>query len=386
MAPVPKGDAVRFGVVIPTFNEAEFVAATIASLDQQVDSSGHPYGADRLEVVVADTPGDDATADVAREAAEQHAKLALTVVTVPEPSMVAARIAGIEHLLARPSGAPDALISSDADTEFPSTWLAGVDAMLGEGHRMVSTAGCFEHEFWQRCPTLARRYVEHVGTLFFNADTARDVTTRGDMPAFTPELFHRFGRPVSDCGLAITPDLYRRLGGIRREYYDDEQTQPILAVGWALMFRAELAGETIGFMPWPEYETSARRLLHEPEALFSGASYLNEIEHFRSATDDQYAWLKRFADRLDMQPLQRYVVKNYVLQQCILRPQRIMASREYFGDQAADLVNTIAGWHARHADPASRDIFAFADQLADAYGDTVLKQARQLAKAGKEQR
>lgn len=376
----------RFGVVIPTFNEAKFIGRTIDSLGRQVDHAGVLFGPDRLEVVVADTPGSDGTANAAREAGSKHPGIKVTVVSEPELSMVAARIAGIDYLLSRPSGVPAALISADADTTFPPTWLVSVERLLAQGHRMVSTAGCFEHQFWLRCRALSRRYVEQIGTIFFNTKTAEALTAPNDTPLFTPDLFRRFGRPVSDCGFAITPDLYHELGGIRREHYDDEQSQPILAVGWPLMFRAELAGESIAFMSLPEYETSARRLLYEPEALFTGTSYMSEIENFRSTSDDQYAWLERFAERLDMEPLRRYVVKNYILQQCITRPDRILANPEYFGQASTEIVETVAAWHAKHPEPGTQDIFGFADQLTDVHGEVVMRQVRKLANAGEEER
>lgn len=369
----------RYGVVIPSFNEVAFIGGTIASLGMQADQSRSPFALDRLEVVVVDTPGSDGTAEVAREFGSQHPKLKVTVLTEPEPSMVAARIRGVEYLLSQQDTRPEVLVSADADTTFPPDWLASVDRLVAKGYRMVSTAGCFEHQFWLRCTTLARRYAEQVGTIFFNSNTIQAVVEPGDVPLFTAELFHRFGRPVSDCGFAITTDFYRQLGGIRREYYDHENRRPILAVGWPLMFRAEMAGESIAFMPSPEYETSARRLLHEPEALFSGTSYLNEIESFRSTADDQHTWLERFADRLDMSALRRYVIKNYILQQCILRPERIMRNHQYFGEAATDIVEAIAAWHPLHPEPGTRNIFEFADQLADAYGELILSRVRELA-------
>lgn len=368
----------RLGVVIPTYNEAEFIGPTIESLGQQVDRHGERYEPERLEVVVADTPGHDGTPDAAREAgARTHLKV--TIVSEPEPSMVAARIAGLDHLLSRPEGPPDVLISADADTRFPVGWLGHVEGVIRQGYGMVSTSGCFEHEFWMRCRRLARRYVEEIGIVFFNNSTAEAVLNANDRPLFTPRLFEQFGRPVSDCGLAITTELYQSIGGIRREHYDDDGQREILAVGWPLMFRVELAGHSIGQMRWPEYETSARRLLHEPEALFSGASYLNEIEHFRCTSGDQYAWIDHFAERLDMAPLRRYVIKNYILQQCITRPDRITANRSVFGEATFDVLSAVAAWHSRHPSPRTRDVFEFADKLADDYGSVVLARLRQEA-------
>lgn len=371
----------RLGVVIPTYNEAEFIGPTIDSLGQQRDRDGHGYGEGRLEVVVVDTPGNDGTPDAAQQTAARHPCLKVTVVSETEPSMVSARIAGIEYLMSRPNGPPDVLISGDADTSFPHGWLSAIEDVLNRGYRVVSTGGCFEHDFWMRCPQLSRRYIEQIGTIFFNPATANALLKPDDRPLFTPTLFEHFGRPVSDCAMAVTTELYEELGGIQQEFYDVNRLRPILAVGWPLMFRAELAGHVVGYLRSPEYETSARRLLHEPEALFSGASYLNEIEHFRERSEDQYAWLEQFANRLDMEPLRRYVIKNYILQQCITRPERIMANRRFFADAAEDLVRDVAGWRAEHPSVGTRDVFEFADQLTDRFHDVIFKQVEHIARA-----
>lgn len=369
----------RFGVVIPTFNEADFIGATIASLASQVSEGGHPLPYEHLEIVVVDAPGQDGTPEAARAAASRFDGLKVTVLQDDQRSMVEARIAGMDHLRSRPDGPPDCLISTDADTVFPAVWLASVGGLIEQGFEMVSTAGCFEAAFWRRCPTLTRHYADHVGSIFFTAATAQELVEPSTRLLFSPELFARFGRPVSDCGFGITPDLYRSLGGFQHEYYDDERREPILAVGWPLMFRADIAGHRIGYLRHPEYETSARRLLHEPAELFSGASYLGEIEHFRSTSDDRHDWLEHFAERLDMRPLQRYVVKNYILQQCITVPERVQRSPEYFGPVLGDVAAAIDRWWARHPRPVTRDIFRFADALADRYTDGVLDRVRDLS-------
>ncbi len=208
--------------------------------------------------------------------------------------------------------------------------------------------------------------------MFFTGATTRELVDPSVALPFTPEVFEKFGRPVSDCGFAITPELYRRLGGFRHEFYDDEEREPILAVGWPLMFRADMVGAAMGHLRDPEYETSARRLLGEPEALFSGSSYLGEIQNFRSATGDRHEWLERYAEHLDMRPLQRYVVKNYVLQQCITVPARVLRNPEYFGSDLDDVANDIDGWRAVQPCPSTRDIFRFADELADRYANRLL--------------
>ncbi len=129
----------RFGVVIPTFNEADFIGETVASLLSQTGEDGHRLASDALEVVVVDTPGDDGTPEAARAVASRFDGARLTVLRDDERSMVSARILGVNHLLSRQHGPPDCLVSADADTLFPATWLVSIGDLISGGCSMVST-------------------------------------------------------------------------------------------------------------------------------------------------------------------------------------------------------------------------------------------------------
>ena len=373
----------RIGVVIPTYNEQDHIGATLQSFARQVDGAGDALPRGTVEVVVVDTPGDDRTADVAREVGAACPNLAVTVLTDPTPSMVAARITGMNHLLARGDAAPARLVSADADTTFPPTWLWRMTRLMDTGPRMVAAAGAFDDELWAACPTLTRRYAASVGTIFFDERTTRSLPPEERTGPFGPELFARFGRPVADCGFAVETGLYAALGGFRQEFYDDAGRRPILAAGWPLMFRAHLRGHDVPQLAAPEYRTSARRLLHEPEALFTGTSYLGDIHHFRRTSDDRFAWLEHFAGKLEMRPLQRYVVKNYVLQPCITRPRLAREHADYLGPVADQVRRDVEAWHRTADVDATREIFAFADTLADRYGDAVLEHVLHLADAAR---
>ncbi|MBK3631952.1 glycosyltransferase [Streptomyces sp. MBT97] len=365
----------RFGFVIPTYNEAEAIGRTIESIALQRSLGGGLVSRDSYEIVIADTPGHDETPRAVAQAAARFDGLRCSVVSEPARSMVAARNAGIEALLDRKNPV-DYIVSGDADTVLPADWLSAVEEKLQRGATIVSTAGFFETSLWHRCPTLTRCYIEEIGTVFFPQVITDEYVTVEDRPLFTTQLFRDFGRPVSDCAFVIESGTYRKLGGFRPEYYDAEGQEEIPAVGWPFMFRAELAGIDIAYVEEPAYETSARRMLHEPDALFSGSSYLGEIENFRSRNDDQYAWLDHFAPQLNMEVLRRYVVKNYILQQCITRPERVVQNRWVFGSVADELVTTVVAWRETRTQPGAREVFAFADELTDRFFDTVVHSLR----------
>lgn len=119
------GQGVRFSVVIPAYNEAAFLGATLTSLAAQ-------EGAGKVEVIVVDNASTDDTAAVA-------ASHGARVLYEPQRGVCAARQRGT--LAAR----GDIVVSTDADTRFPPGWLTRVEAGLttrdSTGASVVAVAG-----------------------------------------------------------------------------------------------------------------------------------------------------------------------------------------------------------------------------------------------------
>ncbi|MFB9236062.1 glycosyltransferase family 2 protein [Plantactinospora siamensis] len=111
----------RFSVVVPCFNEAGYIAATIDSLRAQRFAGGH-------EIIVVDNNCTDATAAIARDRGA-------TVVSEPEPGVCAARQRGA--LVAR----GDIIVSADADTRYGPDWLNRIDRAFAADDRVVAVVG-----------------------------------------------------------------------------------------------------------------------------------------------------------------------------------------------------------------------------------------------------
>jgi glycosyltransferase involved in cell wall biosynthesis len=114
-------DAARFSVVIPAFNEADDLPATLHSLQAQ-DFAGP------VEVIVVDNGSTDDTAAVAR-------RFGARVVQEATPGVCAARQRGT--LAAR----GEIVVSTDADTVHPADWLARLDARFAGDPAVVAVAG-----------------------------------------------------------------------------------------------------------------------------------------------------------------------------------------------------------------------------------------------------
>jgi glycosyltransferase involved in cell wall biosynthesis len=120
--------------VIPAFNEQDNIAACLVSLAEQ-DYPG------RVEVIVVDNASTDATADIAR---------AHGAIVVSEPAR------GVCHARQRGSSiaSGDIIVSSDADTTFPPTWLTQIDSAMTKRPDVVASCGpcAFVNGPWWSAP------------------------------------------------------------------------------------------------------------------------------------------------------------------------------------------------------------------------------------------
>src|SRR3954454_14420513 len=111
----------RYSIVVPCYNEADYIAATIASLRGQTYTGSY-------EIIVVDNNCTDGTADIARASGAR-------VVAEPNRGVCWARQRGTE------ASAGDIVISADADTTYAPGWLARIDRSFGAGDRVAMVAG-----------------------------------------------------------------------------------------------------------------------------------------------------------------------------------------------------------------------------------------------------
>jgi len=126
----------RFSIVIPCYNEADFIADTLVSLGNQDTSVNY-------EVIVVDNNCDDETAKIAK----QHGA---RVVYESRPGVCAARQAGT----AAANG--EIVISTDADTVFALNWLRTIDNDFRDDEQLVAVGGpCryFDGPWWGKVYT-----------------------------------------------------------------------------------------------------------------------------------------------------------------------------------------------------------------------------------------
>jgi len=111
----------RFTVVVPAYNEAHFIQATLDSVREQ-DFGG------AVEVIVVDNRSTDDTAAIAAA----HGAL---VLHEPRAGVCWARQRGTE------AARGQIIVSTDADTTHPRTWLSTIDALFRAEEGCVAVAG-----------------------------------------------------------------------------------------------------------------------------------------------------------------------------------------------------------------------------------------------------
>jgi glycosyltransferase involved in cell wall biosynthesis len=190
---------VRFSVVIPCYNEADYIADTINSLRAQSFTDGY-------EIIVVDNNCTDNTAEIARH-------LGARVVTEARPGVCNARQRGSEI------SNGEIIISADADTTYPTDWLDNIDKAFRSGPGVVAVAGPCRYKGG---PPWGRVY----GRLLFGAlDVTYRLTGRAYYVTATNFAFRRDRWPGYDVNLTQGGDELDLLRKLRRRgtvIYDHE--------------------------------------------------------------------------------------------------------------------------------------------------------------------
>jgi glycosyltransferase involved in cell wall biosynthesis len=112
---------IRFSVVIPAYNEADYLEATLASLAAQ-DFDGN------VEIIVVDNASTDSTAELA-------GRTGVRVLREPYRGVCAARQCGTA------AARGEIVVSTDADTVHPIDWLSRLDQRFRAVPEAVAVAG-----------------------------------------------------------------------------------------------------------------------------------------------------------------------------------------------------------------------------------------------------
>lgn len=186
-----------FSVVVPAYNEADYLGASLRSLSRQ-DFPG------RYEIIVVDNGSHDSTVAIAEAAG-------VRVVHESRPGVCAARQCGVENARG------ERIVSTDADTVHPVDWLSRLDTQFVAYPDAVAVAGpCryLDPPWWARIfPPL----------WFLTIGAVHAVTGRVTYLTATNVAYLRAGFPGYDINLTQggdEVDLLRRLRRVGQVRWD----------------------------------------------------------------------------------------------------------------------------------------------------------------------
>ncbi|ROZ98060.1 glycosyltransferase family 2 protein [Gordonia sp. OPL2] len=201
-------------VVIPAFDEATYIADTLAALQAQTfDDVVHRRVLHGFRIIVVDNNSTDGTADVVRRVASSSS-VPIEVISETEPGTGCAADTGFRHAIA--TGAIY-IARTDADTLPAPDWLSNVVAPLLDGKRLVG--GRVRARSEQGTSAAMFNAVGHLWRVGHAVEWWR---TRSQ-----PDELRRSFAVVGN-NLAVDAEMYERCGGFPRTSIGDVDEDQVL--------------------------------------------------------------------------------------------------------------------------------------------------------------
>lgn len=366
----------KLSIIIPAYNEEKFILGTLNSLARQTDNLDKPLSREFYQVVIVNNNSTDDTVKVIEKFAHEHKNLNCFIINEKEKSVVAARITGYNYVLNNPLVTTELLASGDSDVIFHPLWVYTLLEKFQKEHfDVLSNAGCFPLDFWQKVPNLVSRYLDEIGTIFFNRETINWLGVRGKTFLFTEQIFFDFIRLATDQCFAIAKNAYQQVGGYTRDFLDDGKKQEYTNEGGRLLAKLERTTAKIIYSNEAPYTANPRRILNEPEKFLGGKLYFQgeSGKDHRSSTENSYKRLNRAALLADYSGIRKYIIKNYILLKCITRPRLLSQNAHYFGNSADTLNMDIQNWwKQRKKIESGREVMEFAELLTNKYYEKII--------------
>ncbi len=363
-------------VVVPFYNEASVLADLCREFAGQKDANGHLLSSDSWRVIAVNNASTDDSAGIIQSFRGQPGMPETIILDEPQKGVVQARRTGTDYALA--DARHPFVLHIDADNRLPETLIADVSRRLSSGRAdVLAYAGHFSLDFWQRVPRLAQRYYESTGVLEFCAETRRHFGFDEARALFTRQLFEDFVRVPNQLGLAMTKASLQQCGGYFREY--DAQGNEILGEARNIWFRLDMHDARLDYVDDLIVTLNPRRLLGDPERWCSGQSYAGGMTDLRDIdSEDNYALLNRLAEKVEFAPVRRNMIKRFIIEPCVVKPQRIKANSGYFTSIEADFHQQIVRWRERHPLRQYADALPLVLDLTEQYSSTILNNMRYL--------
>jgi glycosyltransferase involved in cell wall biosynthesis len=229
-------------VVVPAFDEAAYIAETLAALQVQMFGDVvHREVLHGFRIIVVDNNSTDETADIVRRTAASSS-VPIELITETEPGTGCAADTGFRHAIAL--GAIY-IARTDADTLPAPDWLSNLLVPLLEGKRLVG--GRVRARSEQGTSAAVFNAVGHLWRVGHAVEWWR---TRSQ-----PDALRRSFAVVGN-NLAVDAEMYQRCGGFPRTSIGDVDEDQVLQQ----RVRAVTGGRGIALRKQAVVRTSLRRL------------------------------------------------------------------------------------------------------------------------------
>lgn len=366
----------KLSIIMPVHNEKDYILNTLNTLLKQTDRNDTELPTNTFQLVIVNNASTDNTTDLIKDFQKNNKLFKCFIIERIEKGCVSSRITGYNFILNNSFLTTDILASMDADVSLHPLWVSNVISKYEDEHfDLLSNAGCFPLEFWKKVPDLASKYLDEIGTIFFNSETINWLGVRGKSFWFTEQVFFDFTRLITDQCFAIARKTYESVGGYTLDFLDKGKKIEFTDEGGRLSAKIERTGAKIIYSNEAPYTASPRRILGDPVKFLGGklydVGYMDKV--FRSFRGDEYERLNQMALHTDYTGIRKYIIKNYILLKCITRPNLIIRNQVYFGKIVNDLVSEINSWwkHIKKLD-SGREAMEFAELLTSKYYEKIM--------------
>lgn len=361
---------------MPVYNEEKALPAVLESLCCQVDGDGRLLLRGAFRIVVVNNASTDRSRDILDSWAGSPEAPGIVVLDEPKKGVVVARARGAGYALQSPER--PIIVHADSDSLFPPTFIHDIVRSFQKGNvDVISYLGFEPTEFWARVPRLARRQLEEVGTISFSPETLCELGLDEGLALLTPQIYVDFENVPTQCGFAMTKDIYHRIGGYVQEFNSDGSER--LGEARNLAFRLDRAKARFSHILSPSVKVNPRRYLLEAEDLWAGRSYTQGMTDLREEIrDEHYTLLDHAADRLNYEVSRRNAIQRYIVDPCIARPERLAKNLQYFGPALGPIRERIHEYYSQRQITFYTEVRPLSDELADAHYKTIVANLRSM--------
>ncbi|WP_310414188.1 glycosyltransferase family A protein [Chamaesiphon sp. OTE_8_metabat_110] len=212
---VPPRSQCEVSVIVPVKDEAQTLVQTLSALANQTCLNGQPLDPLSYEIIVLANNCTDESAQIARQFAKRHPRLALHVAEVTLPPE-RAYIGYVRKLLMDEAyrrlmslGKRQGIIAStDGDTQVAATWIAATIQEIAGGVDAVGGRIITDRQSRQALPPQAKTcFLQEVGYRSLVAEMEHYLDPDPYDPL--PRHYQHYG-----ASLAVTAEMYAKAGGI----------------------------------------------------------------------------------------------------------------------------------------------------------------------------